>query len=145
MSTQQKLTAIFSVLSAVVLISGLIVFAGFGAASPETGPADNARPGAGPPNRLAAKLLDFYADTLAHVADRHRAGGSLKTAATLAVRVLRVRLRLHSHDDVKLRLARDRVKQLLSSLPPEVRAGVQRLVGPKPADRLPSESYSGNP
>ena len=116
---------------------GLIVLAAFGTAMPDTRAAGNAKLGAGPPNRLAVKLLDFYADTLAHVADRHQAGGSLKTAASLAVCVLRVRMRLPSHDDAKLRSARDRVKQLLSSLPPEVRAGVQSLVEQKPNPAKP--------
>lgn len=131
-------------LSAVILIGGLIGLAALGTASSETRPADKAKPRAATPNFLAATVLDFYADTLAHVADRHRAGGSLKTAASLSVRVLRVRLRLHSHDDAKLRLARDRVNQLLLSLPPDIRASAQKLVVQKPEDRFRPENHPGH-
>jgi hypothetical protein len=144
LSGQQKRIAIFSVLSAVILIGGLIVFAAFGTASSQNRNAGKPKSQAATPNRLAVKILDFYADSLAHVADRHLAGGSLETAAFLAVRVLRVRLRLDSHDDAKLRLARDRAKQLLMRLPPDIRAGAQKLVVQKPEDRFRSQFHPGN-
>ena len=125
-------------LFAVILIGGLILFAAFGTASSPNRNAAKNGPLAPTHNYLAAKMLGFYADSLAHVAGRHLAGGRLDTAASLSVRVLQVRLRLHSHDDAKLSQARDRVKQLLLCLPPDLRAGAQKLVAQKPEDRFRS-------
>jgi hypothetical protein len=143
LSGQQKLSTIFSILFAAILIGGLILFAAVGTATLEIRNPGQHRQLAPTHKRLAAKLLDFYADSLAHVAGRHLAGGSLETAASLAVRVLRLRLRVHSHGDPKLRQARDRVKQLLLWLPPDIRAGAQKLVVQEPEDRFRSEVYPG--
>ena len=86
MSGQQKLTSIFSVFFAVILIGGLILSAALGTATLENRNAQKHKQVAPTHNRLAAKILGFYADSLAHVAGRHLAGGSLETAASLSVR-----------------------------------------------------------